>query len=192
MESQRYALRLGTKAGAEVPERDLVLFFHRLIQEKALRETCVDVTDYSHVPEGPGVMLICHEAHYALERVSGSLALRCATKRGAEGDAAARIRRILGKTLALAKLAESHEALGGRVRFDMSQATLWIEDRLVAPNTEATFAALAPVLGETLTAVWGASPVLSRAGWPKERFQVDIAFPLAPSIEELLGRLSPN
>lgn len=192
MDSQRYAFKLLARTGPEIPERDLVLFLHRLIQARSLAETCVDVADYSHVPEGPGVMLICHEAHYSLERVQGHLGLRCAGKRGFEGDAGARIRKIVGKTLRLAELAESHEVLSGRLQFDTSAATLWLEDRLIAPNTDETFAAFAPVLAETLTPVWGAPPILARGTSPKERFQVDITFPAAPPIATLLSRLSPG
>lgn len=193
MDSQRYAFKLLAKPGPEIPERDLVLFFHRLIQARSLAETCVDVADYSHVPDGPGVMLICHEAHYSLERVQGHLGLRCAGKRGFEGDASARIRKIVGKTLRLAELAEAHEVLSGRLRFDTSAATLWLEDRLIAPSTDETFAAFAPVLAEALTPVWGGPPILTRgASAPsKERFQIDIAFPAAPPIAALLTRLSP-
>jgi len=189
MDSQRYSFKLAAKPGAEIPDRDLVLFFHRLIQDKAVQETCIDVADYTHVPDGPGVMLICHEAHYSLERAGGQLGLRCAGKRGFEGDARARIRRVLRKTLHLAHLAETHEVLGGRLQFDTSNATFWLEDRLIAPSTEATFAAFAPVLAETITGVWGASPILVRGASSKEPFRVDITSPVAPGIVDLLGRL---
>ena len=189
MESQRYAFELVSAPVAAVSDHDLVLFFHRVIQDKALPETCIDVTDYSHVPGGPGVMLICHEAHYSLSRARGSLRLRCATKRGAEGDTEARIRRVLAKTLRAAAALEAHPALEGRVTLDTTRAMLSIEDRLVAPNSEETFAAFAPVLARVVTAVWGASPVLARVGSDKECFQVEITVPVGPKVTELLVRV---
>ena len=189
MESQRYAFELFSAPVAAVSDHELVLFFHRVIQDKALPETCIDVTDYSHVPGGPGVMLICHEAHYSLARSRGTIALRCATKRGAEGDAEARIRRVLRKTLRAAELVETHPSLVGRLSIDTTRAVLSIEDRLVAPNNEETFSALAPTLAAVITRVWGAAPVLSRVGSEKECFQVEIAVPIGPSIGELLARV---
>jgi hypothetical protein len=185
---------LGTGSG-DVSTHDLILFFHRLIQEKALPETCIDVTDYSHVPGGPGVMLLCHEAHYSLSRPlvagrpRGQIALRCATKRGAEGDTEARIRRVLRKTLRAAELVETHPSLGGRLTLDTTRAVLSIEDRLLAPNDEATFAALTPILAAVVTRVWGAAPVLSRLGSAKECFQVEIAVPIGPPVTDLLARV---
>jgi hypothetical protein len=189
MDSQRYAFKLPVLLPCDVPPGDLILFFHRNIQEALPGETYVDVTDYSHVTDGPGVMLICHEAHYSMDRAGGRLGLKCATKRGASGDIAERIRRVIKKTLRIAAAMEGHEVLGGRVRFDTSSAALSIEDRLLAPNNEETFAALAPVLAEVVTAAWGAPPVLRRAGSPKECFQVEISAPGKPEIADLTARL---
>lgn len=192
-ESQRYAFELATIApeqgASEVPVHDLVLFFHRVIQEKALPETCIDVADYSHVPGGPGVLLVCHEAQYTLHRARGPLALRCNTKRGAEGDTRSRIRRALRKVLGAASLAASHPSLGGRARFDTTRALFAIEDRLIAPNEPETFRAVAPALADVITHVWGATPVLTHVGTAKECFQIEIATPIGPSVEELLSRL---
>lgn len=206
MDSQRYAFKFYVAAApgddgacgpeprpdgarAEVPSSDLILFFHRLIQEGLPGETYIDVTDYSHVTNGPGVMLICHEAHYSMDRSDGRLGLRCATKRGASGDIAERIRWVINKALRIAAAMEGHEVLGGRLRFDTSSATLSIEDRLQAPNNEETFASVAPALAEVITAGWGAPPVLRRAGSAKECFQVEISAPARPALAELAARL---
>lgn len=189
MDSQRFAAKLFTLPAAPVPTHDFVLFFHRVIQGSLLEETTIDVADYSHVPDGPGVMLICHEAHYSMDRGGGRLGLRCATKRGATGDTAARIRRVLLKTLKLAALMEGHEIFGGRVRFDTQSALVSIEDRLVAPPTQETFDAFAPELAAVATRAWGAPPVLVRVGSAKEPFQVELSAPVAPAIQELLARL---
>jgi hypothetical protein len=189
MDSQRHAFKLVALAPCGVPSSDFILFFHRMIQAGLPGESCIDVTDYSHVPDGPGVMLICHEAHYSMDRAAGRLGLRCAAKRGASGDAAARIRRVIGKVLRVAALMEAHEVLGGRLKFNTSSAALSIEDRLIAPNSEETFAAVAPVLAEVITAVWGAPPSLARAGSPKECFRVEISVPGKPSMKDLLARL---
>ncbi len=45
----------------------LIPMYHRWIQQKMLEDLLIDVADYSHVPAGPGVMLIAHEGNYALD-----------------------------------------------------------------------------------------------------------------------------
>lgn len=190
MQSERYAFKLHVKPPCDVPEKDIILFFHRVIQEGALSETLIDVTDYSHVPNGPGVMLICHEAHYSMDHGGGRLGLKCATKRGASGDGAERLRRVLQKTLRACAVMEGHEILAGRVQFDTASALFSIEDRLVAPNTPETFAAFSPVLAEGFARAWATPPALAHTGTPKECFQVALTAPTAPTLAELLARLS--
>jgi hypothetical protein len=46
--------------------------FHRWIQERSLEELMVDVADYTHVPQGPGVVLVCHDAIYSLDQGGGA------------------------------------------------------------------------------------------------------------------------
>lgn len=190
MESQRYALEIDVEEPFEAAPADFILFFHRVIQEGSLPEICVDVADYSHVPDGPGVMLICHEAHYSIARVAGRLRLRCALKRGATGDAASRIRRVAERLFRAARLLERSDLFAGKLRFATSSARLAIEDRLLAPNTSRTFESLAPTLAAVVNRVWGDRPLLSRTGGPKEPFQVQINLPAAPPLDQILARLS--
>ena len=49
--------------------------FHRWIQQQALPGLLLDVADYRHVPEGPGVVLVAHEAIYGLDQGGGRLGL---------------------------------------------------------------------------------------------------------------------
>ena len=189
MDSQRFAAKLDVLPPSEIPSGDLVLFFHRVIQERLLEEITVDVADYSHVPDGPGVMLVCHDAHYSMDRAGGRLGLKCATKRGATGGTSDRIRRVLRKVLGLAARMEEHEVLRGRVKFDTRSALVSVEDRLVAPSTQATFDAFAPVLAEVAAQVWGAPPVLARVGSAKEPFAVRLSVPDGPPLGALMTKL---
>lgn len=190
MESQRYAAKIFLPEGTDVPKEDLILFFHRVIQDHLLDEVTIDVTDYSHVQGGPGVMLLCHEAFYSMDRGGGRLGLKVATKRGATGSTEDRIRRVLGKLLRLARVMEDHEIFAGRLRFDAQNLLLSIEDRLLAPSSQATFDAFAPALAAVATRVWGAPPLLVRAGSPKEPFQVELSLEEAKSTSELLAALA--
>src|ERR1043165_8660714 len=47
--------------------------FNTWIQQQRLEELLIDVADYLHVHNGPGIMLIGHEADYSLVRKNHTL-----------------------------------------------------------------------------------------------------------------------
>src|SRR5688572_25259119 len=59
----------------------LIPVFHRWIQTRAVEGLLIDVTDYKHVPQGPGLLLIGHEGDYAIDESDGRLGLRYTLKR---------------------------------------------------------------------------------------------------------------
>ncbi len=191
METQRLSVKLMAAPSFAASEKELILFFHRVIQEHKVPETFVDVTDYSHVPGGPGVMLICHEAHYGMDGSGGQgpLGLKCATRRGMKGDISARIASAFQKTLAMALSMSTHETLVGRADFMTNRLLFSIEDRLVAPNTDETLTFLSGPLGELVSKVWGEKPTLARKGSSKECFQVEVSLRESPPLSDLVQRL---
>ena len=64
-------VRIGAKLYAGNPDViDLAAYvpiFHGWIQCKILDGVPIDVADYAHVPDGPGVMLIGHEADRSID-----------------------------------------------------------------------------------------------------------------------------
>jgi hypothetical protein len=58
------------KIFAEGPPIELggaIPVFQRWIQDSVCEELLIDVADYRHVPAGPGVLLVGHEANYSLD-----------------------------------------------------------------------------------------------------------------------------
>lgn len=64
---------------ALVPE--VIPVFHRWITQRVLDEVLVDVADYRHVFQGPGITLVGHESTYHLDEQNGELGLVCFRKR---------------------------------------------------------------------------------------------------------------
>ena len=56
------------------PERFIELF-HRWVATQAMAEMLIDVADYRHVPNGPSVVLVGHEADYVLDNTGGRYGL---------------------------------------------------------------------------------------------------------------------
>ena len=68
---QAQKLQVKFFANAEISETALVPVFHDWIRERVVPdELLIDVADYSHVPDGPGVMIIGHHADYAAATVA--------------------------------------------------------------------------------------------------------------------------
>jgi len=76
IELQHINVKLMVKDPENVDLAAVVPVFHTWIQGQIFDELLLDVADYSHVPDGPGVVLIGHEADYALDNTDGRLGVR--------------------------------------------------------------------------------------------------------------------
>jgi hypothetical protein len=165
--------------------------YHRWIQKHAVEGMLVDVADYSHLPQGPGVMLIAHEADYGMDSSEGPLGLLYTRKTSSGGRLSDRIadgfRAALG---ACVKLENEPEFLG-KLKFRAGGAVFIANDRLNAPNSDETFQALRPELAAALAKVYPSSVELRRISTdPRSRLTVQIS-PLDPvsDVASLLARL---
>tara|TARA_R110002073_G_scaffold218689_3_gene378988 strand:+ start:10634 stop:11209 length:576 start_codon:yes stop_codon:yes gene_type:complete len=143
--------------------------FHEWIREHSIdNELLIDVADYRHVPDGPGVMLIANEAHYGIDSDGGSTGLMYRRRRDEHGDAEAAFRQALGQAVRAANLIEKEEGLS--LSFDTSRIEMRVLSRLTTPNTEATHEALAPVWSKVLTDLGFAGPELAPPSDPRQPF----------------------
>jgi len=134
----------------------------------------IDVADYRHVPNGPGVMLIGHEAHYSLDDTKGRLGLLYSRKL-AGGEPQENLKQAYESAVAACRRLESDPAFAGKLEFNVRECEISINDRALAPNTEATFDALKPELERFCAGVWGPRAYsLERIGEPRELFSVAV------------------
>ncbi|MCL6544827.1 MAG: hypothetical protein K6T61_06340 [Bryobacteraceae bacterium] len=164
---------------APAPEQVLdaaIPVFHRWIQNAACPELLIDVADYRHVPDGPGVILIGHEANYGLDCEAGLLGLLYNRKARSEGSFEERLRLSYERALQAARMLEREPEFAGILKFDPASLEVVVNDRLLAPNTEETWRLLKPpmqtVFGEMLgerafTLDWASAD-------PRERFRVRV------------------
>lgn len=172
------------------PARELVPVFHRWIQTAALPgHLLIDVADYDHVPEGPGILLIGHEGNVGLEEIGGALGLVYYRKQPLGGDLAARLRAVATIALQACRMLEKDAALGGRLRFNAGQLEVFANDRLHAPNAAATYEGFQPTLDGVLKTLYGdATPTVTRPTDQRSRFGVTISGP-SVTVDQLLARL---
>ena len=162
-----------TDAGFQVT--DAIPVFHRWIQKRDLPEMLIDVADYSHVPDGPGVLLIAHEANYSLDYGRDQLGLLYNRKGKGTGDAQQQLRQAYEAALAACRRLEGEPEFKGKLAFNTQHLEITFNDRLLHPNTDESWNS---VKGETtrfFDGVFGPGAyVLERAGEPRERLRATV------------------
>ncbi len=152
--------------------------FHQWIAESAefgLDELLLDVADYRHVPDGPGVLLAGHEADYSLDNTDGRWGLRYNRKEPLDGSNQDRFRQALRSAAKACRLLEDQFADGDSLIFSRQEFELFINDRALAPNTPETYAACKPELEAFLAGVLGHDKFsLEHRSDPRSRFGVII------------------
>jgi hypothetical protein len=152
--------------GAAIP------VFHRWIQDRICPEMLIDVADYRHVPNGPGVVLMGHEASYSLDNTKGRLGLLY-NRRQAGGAAQENLKQAYDAAAAACERLETDPAFNGKLKFDTGECELSINDRLLAPNTDETYRSLKPELDRFFGGIWKTYSI-ERTGEPRELFSVGV------------------
>ena len=135
---------------------DLVPIFHRWIrEEKVPGELLIDVTDYTHVWQGPGILLVGHGVDLYYDLGENRPGLLFARKRGFEGGLEARLTDALKRALAACKELEADG-----LEFSASEVLVRVPDRLNAPNDDDAFTDFVPVLEAAARTVYGPEAVL--------------------------------
>jgi hypothetical protein len=165
---------------------DFSAVFNGWIQRHVTEELLIDVADYLHVKDGPGLMLIGHEADYSLDNRAGRLGLLYNRKAQLEGSTQDKLAQAARAALTAARLLETENGL----KFNGGDAQLIVNDRLIAPNTAATFAALEPELRTFFDKLFnGAEYTLSNDTDPRERFTVNVKAATRFDVQTLLQAL---
>ena len=81
MDTVKYELKFFLDDASEVELEEFIPVFHDWIQTQQIEELLIDVADYRHVPHGPGVVLVAHDAHYAMDLAEGRLGLLYSRRR---------------------------------------------------------------------------------------------------------------
>jgi hypothetical protein len=166
--------------------------YHRWIQTQAVEGMLVDVADYGHLPQGPGVVLVAHEADYIMDSMEGPLGLLYSRKTSSGGRLSDRIAQGFRAALGACVKLENEPEFQGRLKFKAGGALFIANDRLNAPNSEEGFQALRSDLGAALAKVYPSSVEIRRISTdPRARLTAEIAS-LDPvsDLSALLARLS--
>jgi len=152
---QHVNVKLFLKDPAGLDLEPLIPIFHSWITGRPFEEMLLDVADYRHVPSGPGVIVIGHEADYAVDNARGRLGVRYNRKTAVDGDNQSALVQAARAALTACQRLEDEPRLGGKLRFDGREIEIFINDRLLAPNRAETFEAARPELDALARELFG-------------------------------------
>ena len=167
---KRLAVKFNLARAPQLQPADIVPIFQRWIQQRTVPGMLIDVIDYKHVPEGPGIVLVADEADYAWDLGAGQAGLRYIRKRALPQDLPAALRLCFARARAAAQALEA--AAPGDIVFDYQAAEVSYLDRLQYPNEAGLAAAAQATLATSLQEIFGAMTQL-------ERLHDDARYPLA-------------
>jgi hypothetical protein len=174
---------------------------HGWIQNRAVPEhLLVDVADYSHVQNGPGTLLVAHEANFYLDKLDGFLGFSYSRKQPLNGGSggnggngssfADNLRYAVAAALEGCRRLEEDPALAGKLTFRTDEVSLKVADRLLAPNTPETFQRLRPDIEQLAEKLWpGATVDIEHYPGELTLFEVRLRSSEPADVATLLERL---
>jgi hypothetical protein len=188
MDLQKLNVKFFTERADAIPLTDFIGVFNSWIQ--ASEGAYYDLADYSHVPGGPGMVLVAHEANVSMDNTGDRLGLLYSRKQLLEGSNGEKLRWVFGAALENCRRLEGEPALQGRLKFGGSEALFLINDRLIAPNAEATYQGIKPDLEAFLRQLYaGARFTLAWRQDPRQRFSLSIRTEGRFDVADLLKNL---
>ncbi len=187
-------VRLAAKLFANDPAADVdhdafIALFHRFIQEKSVPGLLIDVADYAHVPDGPGIILVGHDVEYALDSVDGQAGLLTTHKRHGDADLEGILRETLSHAVVAARAIEAAGEVS--IGFDPGRVVVHFVDRLRTPNTPETYAeaeaAVAPVAEKLFAG--GYTATRTHAEDARRALAIELVASEPADLEALAGRL---
>ncbi len=193
MNLQKIGVKFFLEKGGELPLGSFIPVFHRWIQEDRLEGMLVDVTEYTHVFQGPGVLLIANEANYGVDETDGKRGFLYTQKRTPEKSQEDHLKTAFRRALKACSLLEKEPEAAGKVKFAVHHLQVFVNDRLEAPHGSQSLGQLEEALQPFLTWLYGGEKyLLLHEKDPQRRTGFEIKFEKSPSMETLLKQLGSN
>ena len=175
MELQHLVVKIPSESASGYDPARIVDLFHTWVAAQSVPGVLlIDVAELLHVPKGPGVVAVGHEADFAFDHSGGVWGVLYRRKTVVAGTNLDRLRMAFDAACQAA--ARLEEASGGALRFSRTEFEIVVNDRGAAPNTAATYASAVPELELALRSLLGHGDFkLTRHDRePRERFGVGV------------------
>ena len=193
LNAQQFFIKFPAKLGTNYDAKELIPVFQRWIQQDSLEGVLIDVANYTHVEEGPGVLLLGHESNWSLDFGDGEPGLLYTRKREALGDVETRLKDAFRLALEACKLLQTEEDIENPIAFDTLDFVFGINNRLLAPNDDETLQDVQEGLTQFFDWLFDGEKVdLVRDQRKRSRFNVRVRVSREISVDTLLAKLGPT
>lgn len=190
MNLQRFCVKVFAQSSPDFDDAKLINVFHDWIKRQVGLGTLIDVADYRHVPDGPGVMLITHEANFAMDHTEGRrLGLLYQRKTDQTGDTAARILAAVGQAVTACQMLTRDPHVRGTLDFNAGELWVIANDRLRAPNTDAAYDQLRPHLQQVGERLFGGHALSRVNNDDRERLAAQLVSTAPVSLDDLVAKV---
>ncbi len=191
---KRIALRFEIRTPESVDLDMVTPVFHRWIQEQKLTPMMIDVADYKHVQEGPGIIMLGHTEDFGIDNgvshgsdVQGFYYVRKHTRLSDTLPLRSRLQEIWDRALQTGAMLEEDSGLS--LEINPARILLTIQDRLVYPFTREALTAVREEIAQFFTEVFGSGSVSLSHQEPDIRYPMtwQIAVDAELSLSDLLS-----
>jgi hypothetical protein len=154
MELQHLIIKIPVDGALVLDPAKIVDVFHQWVARQLVPGVLlIDVAELLHVPNGPGVIAVGHEADFALDHTGGTWGVLYRRKTVLPGSNRDRIAEAIGSAAQTA--GRLQEAFPGELKLSRTQFELIVNDRAIAPNTPGTYAIALPEIEAGVRTVLG-------------------------------------
>jgi len=193
MDLQKINVKFFMEKDGNLPLSAFIPVFHRWIQQDKLEGLLIDVAEYTHVHQGPGVLLIAHEANYSVDETDGKRGLLYNQKQAAEKPGGDHLKLAFRRGLTACQLLENEPEIRGKMKFAAHHLQVFVNDRAVAPAGPQSQQALEGILKPFLHSLYGGAAChLIPETDPKKRVGFEVKVEKAFEIPALLEKLKAD
>ena len=188
MDLQKLNVKFFVEPPDTVPLTEFIDVFHGWIQ--ATDGDYHDVADYSHMQDGPGIVLIANEANVSIDETGNRRGLLFSQKSRLSGSNQEKLRSVFRSALESCRKLEKEPALRGKLRFKPTEAVISVNDRLLGSNSEESFEEIKDDIDEFAKRLFGSADVsLERNSDPCQRLNVRLKTAAAVDLGKALEAL---
>ena len=156
MELQKIEIKFFAVEREAVPLAVFIDLFHGWIQ--ASDGVYHDVVDYSHMHQGPGVVLVAPDFNVSVDETGGRRGFLFSQKTLLEGSNQERLTRVFQNALENCRHLQTEPALQGKIEFRFDEFEITLNDRLLAPNGAESYGALTAEIKPFVNRIFGGAP----------------------------------
>jgi len=118
-----------------------------------------DVADYSHMHQGPGIVLVAPDFYVSVDETGGRRGFLYSQKALLDGTNQERLAKVFQSALENCRRLQAEPALQRKIEFRFDEFEITLADRLLAPNGDESYQALKAEIEPFVSRLLGGAPV---------------------------------